>query len=236
MAAPHITLLEGTDRPYPAADINIVIDVIRAFTVTQIAFMRGVREIFLVNTTEEAFAMKRAHPAYLLAGEIEGFPIDGFDLDNSPARISTAEVAGKTLVQKTSNGVKATLLALNADTVLVTGLSNAKNAALYARRLAAAKPRCAINIVASHADDDDDRACAEYIRDVILGANQLDVEQIKRRIRESRPAQKFYDPNIPPTLDARDIDYCAREVACDFVMRVDKSTRPPRIVMQPMAG
>jgi len=235
MSPPAITIIQGTEAPYPAADINIVIDVIRAFTVAQIAFMRGVREIFLVNTTGEAFAIKRANPGYPLAGEIEGLPIDGFDLDNSPQRFSTADVAGKTLVQKTSNGVKATLLALNADTILVTGLANAGNAARYARGLAAAKPGCVINIIASHAGDDDDLACAEYILDVILDARTLDVEDIKRRIRDSRPAQKFYDPNIPAALDARDITHCARELHCDLVMQVDKRTLPPRIVKQPIA-
>ena len=230
MNPPAITIIEGTDAPYPAADINIVIDVIRAFTVAQIAFLRGVREIFLVNTTDEAFAIKKANPAYLLAGEIDGLPIDGFDLDNSPQRFSTADVAGKTLVQKTSNGVKATLLALNADTILVTGLANARNSALHARRLAAAKPDCTINIVASHAGDDDDLACAEYIRDIVLDARRLDPETIKRRVRDSRPAQKFFAPDKPAALDARDVDHCARELPCDFVMRVDQATRSPRVV------
>jgi 2-phosphosulfolactate phosphatase len=135
-------------------------------------------------------------------------------------------------VQKTSNGVKATLLALNAATVLVTGLSNARNSARYARQLATAKPGSAINIIASHPDDDDDLACAEYIRDIALDAQRIDVEAIQRRIRDSRAAQKFYDPNIPAALDARDITHCAREVACDFVMQVDKTALPPRIVTQ----
>lgn len=232
MTPPRITIIQGSEAPYPAADINIVIDVIRAFTVAQIAFMRGVREIFLVNTTDEAFAMREAHPDYLLAGEIAGLPIEGFDLDNSPQRVSTADIASKTLVQKTSNGVKATLLALNADTLLVTGLANARNSAHYAQRLAAAKPGCTLNIIASHPEDDDDLACAEYIRDLVLDAPNIDVESIKRRVRDSRAAQKFYDPNIPAALDARDITHCARELACDFVMRVEKSGRPPRVVAQ----
>ncbi len=234
MNLPTLSIIQGTDAPYPPADINIVIDVIRAFTVTQIAFMRGVREIYLVDTTDEAFALKQTNPGYWLAGEIAGLPIDGFDLDNSPQRFSTADVAGKTLVQKTSNGVKATLLALNADTVLVTGLSNAKNSALHARRLAATKPGCTINIIASHAIDDDDLACAEYIRDIVLDTGNIDVEAIKRRIRDSRSAQKFYAPDKPAALDARDVAHCACEVACDFVMQVDQRTLPPRIVMQPM--
>jgi hypothetical protein len=78
-------------------------------------------------------------------------------------------------------------------TLLVTVLSNAKNSALYARRLAAAKiattrAGCAINIIASHAENNDDFACAECLRDIVLDT---------QRIRDSRPPQKFYDPNIP---------------------------------------
>jgi 2-phosphosulfolactate phosphatase len=226
-----LNIIQGTAAPYPAADINIVIDVIRAFTASHVAFLRGVPEIFLVNTTAEAFALRQQHPGYLLAGEIDGLPIDGFDLDNSPHTFSVADIAGKSLVQKTTNGVKGTLLALNAETVLVTGLSNARNAALYARQLAAGRSHCKINVVATHPQDDDDLACAEYIRDILLGANALRLEDIARRIRDSCPAQKFFDAAMP-AFNEKDIAFCTREVPCDFVMRVDRSQALPRVVKQ----
>lgn len=229
---PRISIIQGAQAAYPRADVNIVIDVIRAFTVAQIAFARGAREIFLVNTVDEAFALKRAHPGYVLAGEIAGLPIDGFDLDNSPQRMSTAEVAGKTLVQKTSNGVKATLLALNTDVLLVTGFSNAKNAATHARRLAAGRSDFSINIIASHPSGDDDLACAEYMRDILLGTNTVSAAAASKRIFNSPAAQKFFAPDKPAALDARDVDHCVREAACDFVMEVEKQATPPRVVMR----
>ncbi len=232
MSEPEVRIIQGTAGEYPAADINIVIDVIRAFTVGHVAFLRGVREFFLVNTADEAFALKAKNPGYLLAGEVEGLPIAGFDLDNSPYRFSVADIADKSIVQKTSNGVKATLLALKAPTVLVTGLSNAKNAALHARRLAGAAPRCAVNIIASHPKYDDDLACAEYIRDHLLGLNAVTLEDVQHRIRASEPVQKFFDPR-QPAFDERDIAFCLREVPCDFVMQVDKRQSIPRIVKQP---
>ena len=224
-----LRIIQGSDQDYPAADINIVIDVIRAFTVSHVAFLRGVREVFLVNTIDEAFALRSSNPSYLLAGEVAGLPIDKFDLDNSPHTFSEADVENRTLVQKTSNGVKATLLALNADTIMVTGLSNARNTAMYARGLAETKSRCTINIVASHAGDDDDLACAEYIRDILFGLNKVDVEDIKSRIRDSRPANKFYNPDNK-AFDIRDMDYCTREVDCNFVMEIDKKLSVPRII------
>lgn len=225
----NIQIIQGTEQEYPAADINIVIDVIRAFTVSHVAFLRGVREVFLVNTVEEAYALRKKNPEYLLAGEIAGLPIEHFDLDNSPHTVSLADIENKTLVQKTSNGVKATLLALNADSILVTGLSNARKTAAYAKQLSANKQGCMINIIASHAGDDDDFACAEYIQDILLGSNIIQAEDIKSRIRISRPAQKFYDPD-KVEFNILDMNFCTQEIECDFVMEVDKSLPVPRII------
>ncbi len=224
-----LAIIQGGDAQYPAADINIIIDVIRAFTVSHVAFLRGVREIFLVNTVEEAFAQRLKNPGVLLAGEVHGLPIAGFDLDNSPHTVSLADVAGKSLVQKSTNGVKATLLALNAKEIFVTGLSNAKKTALYARHLAAGMTHCRINVIASHPGDDDDLACAQYIRDQIFGLNQVPLAAVQDRIRTSRPAQKFFDKTQPEFND-KDMPFCTREVPCDFVMQVDRSQPLPRIV------
>jgi 2-phosphosulfolactate phosphatase len=233
MSAIDVRIIRGAAGEYPASDINIVIDVIRAFTVSHVAFLRGAREFLLVNTAEEAFALKAQNPAYLLAGEVAGLPIAGFDLDNSPHTFSQAVIEDKSVVQKTSNGVKATLLALNADTILVTGLSNAKNSARHARQIAGNLPRCSVNIIASHPDYDDDLACAEYIRDHLLGLNTVKLEDVQNRIINSQPAQKFFDPQAP-AFDERDIALCAREVPCDFVMQVDTHSALPRIVRKPV--
>ena len=232
-----LNIAQGTTTAYPAADINIVIDVIRAFTVSHIAFMRGVREIFLVNTVDEAFALKAQHAGYLLAGEIGALPIAGFDLDNSPHTFSTADLDGKSLVQKTTNGVKATLLALttlttlDAPTVFVTGLSNARKTARHVQRLASSIPNCRINIIASHPQDDDDLACAEYIQDQLLSRNSIPVEAIQSRIKNARSARKFFDPE-QAEFNEKDIAFCLRVLDCDFVMQVDNNARPPRIVKQ----
>ncbi len=233
----EVRILQGQDAPYPHADINIVIDVIRAFTVSQIAFSKGVREIFLVNTVAEAMALREAQPGLLLAGEIDGLPIDGFDLDNSPYTFSKAELTGRTMVQKTTNGVKATLLALNAPVILVTGFSNAKTTALHARKLAQEKAgqpgrenkTCTVNVIASHPEDDDDLACAQYIRDILLGENAVQLADVQRRIQQSSPAEKFLDP-AQPEYQTEDIPFCTQEVNVDFVMEVDASLPLPKIV------
>jgi 2-phosphosulfolactate phosphatase len=229
-----IRILQGTDQTYPAADVNIVIDVIRAFTVAHVAFARGVREILLVNTVEEALALKSRRPELLLAGEIKGLGIPGFDLDNSPYRVAQAELAGRTLVQKTTNGVKATLAALAARHVFVTGYSNAGNTARHVRQLLTGSGLRTVNVIASHGQDDDDLACAEYIRDRILELQQVPPEQVVDRIRRSRPAAKFL---VQPAgeFEPRDLDFCTQVRPCDFVMAVDRLSDIPSIRRLPMA-
>lgn len=225
---PEIRILQGADQPYPGADINIVIDVIRAFTVAHVAFRRGVREILLVNTVEEAMALKARDPDLLLAGEIKGLGIPGFDFDNSPYRVAQAELESRRLVQKTTNGVKATLAALAARHVFVTGYSNAMNTAGHVRQLLAGEGLRTVNVIASHAQDDDDLACAEYIRDQILGLRQLQPDEIVSRIRRSRPAAKFLA--VPSgEFDPRDLDFCVDAVPSGFVMEVDRMAKVPSI-------
>lgn len=225
---PDIRILQGTDQAYPAADVNVVIDVIRAFTVAHVALMGGVREILLVNTVEEALALRQHHPDYLLAGEIKGLGIPGFDLDNSPYRVAQAALVGRTLVQKTTNGVKATLAALAAHHVFVTGYSNAATTARHVRQLLTGSGLRTVNVIASHGQDDDDLACAQYIRDQILALGQVPAQEVVQRIRRSRPAAKFLVPD-PGAFEPRDLDFCTQVQPSDFVMAVDRTAAVPSI-------
>src|SRR5689334_4784583 len=80
----------------------VTIDVIRAFTTAAHAFAAGAREIFLVGTVEEALAFKAQYPGVLAMGEAGGLRPAGFDLSNSPVQAARADLAGRTLVHRTS--------------------------------------------------------------------------------------------------------------------------------------
>ncbi|WP_409288331.1 2-phosphosulfolactate phosphatase [Peribacillus sp. SCS-37] len=221
-----IQIFRGADPELPRADVNIVIDVIRAFTVAHYAFANGVRGIFLARTVEEARRYRSENPGYMLAGEIGGLPIDGFELDNSPVSLLKADLDGKYLIQKTTNGVTAALHASGARHVLVTGFSNARKTAEYVRNLTA-ENQGPINIIASHPSGDDDFACAEFMREIISGA-MPDADITAARIRNSAAAQKFAD-DACPEFDAADIVYCTKEEPSDFVMKVSYDRRIPMI-------
>jgi 2-phosphosulfolactate phosphatase len=222
----HIRIFRGNDLSLPGADANIVIDVVRAFTVAHYAFLRGAEKIVLVKDVEEALAVRSEHPGVLLAGEIGGLPIEGFDLDNSPCRFTDADLEGKTLVQKTTNGVKAALHSLGAPLVLVTGFTNARATAEYLkRRFGGTDAR--INLVASHPTGDEDLACAEYIRDYIAGEG-VTCDEVRERIYGCETVKKFLDPSRPE-FNTKDIDHCALELPPEFVMAVHKEGQRPEV-------
>src|SRR5258708_36403000 len=119
-----------------ARGVVIVIDVIRAFTVAGYAFAGGARKLWLVRTTEEAQTLHEREPDALLAGEIEGRIIPGFDFNNSPAKIAQVDIRGRLLIQRTGAGTQGAVGASHAKHLLICALTNARATAAYAHRLA----------------------------------------------------------------------------------------------------
>ena len=164
----QVSIYQGRSTSPQAADITIVIDVIRAFTVAHYAFLQGASSIYLAETVEKAFQISEKQQELLLAGEVGGLPIEGFDMDNSPYDIKGKNLKNKTLIQVTTNGVRATLNNLSSEQVFVTGFANANQTALFINANAAETSK--VNIIASHPTGDDDLACAEYISSILKGS------------------------------------------------------------------
>jgi 2-phosphosulfolactate phosphatase len=206
------------------SDINIVIDVIRAFTVSHHAFLNGVKEIILTNNEEEALFLKRKNNEFILSGEVNGIKINSFEFGNSPYDLSSVNLNEKTLIQKTTNGVKVAISSLDTDNLFVTGYSNAFTTASYVKELLNTinKDTIVINIIASHPTGDDDFACAHYLKNIILdNVNELkDLEEsIVYRIVNSDAAKKFYDIKNKD-FSILDILLCSVQVKSNFVMQV----------------
>lgn len=209
-----ITIYQGHYPPPNPNGITVVIDVIRAFTTTHFAFTRGVTQIFPVETAEQAFAMRQQHPRALLAGEIDALPIDGFDFGNSPWEVDNADIAGRTLIMRTTNGMKATLNARPCAGLFVTGLISAQATA----RTIIARDPAHVLLVASHPTGDEDMACAEYLSH-LLGGPGISRDQAISRTLHARSAIKFLEGRNP-RLRAADIEMAARCEATGFAMEV----------------
>lgn len=118
-----------------AGGIVVVVDVIRAFTVAAYAFAGGASGLWLVRTVEQALALRERAPGALLAGEINGRSIPGFDLNNSPHRMARADVRGRCIIQRTGAGTQGAVRACNATHLLLASLTNARATARYAAAL-----------------------------------------------------------------------------------------------------
>lgn len=210
----NIIISQGHRPPANAGGVTVIIDVIRAFTTSYHAFKNGISRIWPVATAAEAFALKEQIPNAVLAGEVNALPIAGFDFGNSPWELSHAEVTGKPLIMRTTNGVIATLNAQPCEHLFVTGLVSAN---ATAQAILALAPKQVV-LVASHPSGDEDIACAQYIKG-LLGGEGISATEAQTRTLNAKAAAKFYNGSNP-RLRPEDIEMAAQYDIADFAMRV----------------
>jgi 2-phosphosulfolactate phosphatase len=152
------SLLEGARS---ATGHTVIVDVFRAFTTAAFCVAAGAREVVLVGAHEEALAMKRADPTLFLTGEIEGRPIPGFDVGNSPSAIERLDLSGRRVVQRTSSGTQGVVAATGADAIVLGSFVIAAATVRYLRERAQNVTIVAMGQNALE-DADEDLACARY--------------------------------------------------------------------------
>ncbi|MCL4333445.1 MAG: 2-phosphosulfolactate phosphatase [Candidatus Thermoplasmatota archaeon] len=87
----------------------VVADIFRATSNIVTMLMRGASEIVPVDEVNRALLLKRE--GYILFGEENLNPIEGFDYGNSPVETSGLDLEGKKVVLKTTNGTGAIIRA-----------------------------------------------------------------------------------------------------------------------------
>jgi len=216
----NVELAYGIASAPTARGHVVVIDVLRAFTCAAVAFSRGAKEIVLVSTTDEAFAMKRARPDVLMMGEVGGRIIPGFDFGNSPHDLDRAgeQLRGRALVQRTGSGTQGVVSARNADAVYLGSLPVASATCRHLRKIGAETVTLLAMGSPSRQDDPEDLACRAFMADVLAG-RAPDRDATIRAVRESPGGRAALDPNVDWTVPG-DLD-CATDVdAFDFAMPV----------------
>ena len=146
----------------------MIVDVFRAFTTAAFAVAAGAREIVLVSDHEQALAMKRADPKLFLCGEIDGRPIGGFDVGNSPSAIEHLDLEGRRVVQRTSSGTQGVVAATGADAIVLGIFVIAAATVRYLRVRARDVTIVAMGQNALE-DADEDLACARYLAAALRG-------------------------------------------------------------------
>lgn len=204
-----------------AADVAVVIDVLRATSTIAQALAVGYLRVLCCESVDAARRLRA--PGRVLAGEQRCVRVPGFELGNSPAALASAPPLGEELVLATTNGSPAIIAASRrADHVLVGCLLNL-------RALVGAIPTGSrVTIVCSGTDG---RAALEdvYLAGRIvaaLGGSRTDAARVAECV-----AERYATPLEPlaasanaavlrSTGQARDIDWCARESVLDGVPEV----------------
>ena len=180
----------------------VIVDVFRAFTTAAFCIAAGAREIVLVADHEQALALKRDDPSLFLTGEIDGRPIPGFDVGNSPSAIERLDLSGRRVVQRTGAGTQGVNAATAAREVVLGSFVIAESTVRYLRRNTDDVTVVAMGHDAAEKSDEDE-ACAGYIAARLTGA-ATDVAAVIASLWEDE------DPNWPDWFPRRDA-----ELACE---------------------
>lgn len=215
-----------------ARGVVVIIDVFRAFTCEPLMFRLGVRDIILEADIERC-RMIAAERNYLLVGEKDEVPIDGFDFGNSPCAIlaaGEATFAGRGVVHRTTSGVTGALIAYeHADEVL---LASYLNAAATADHIRHRRPDV-ISIVGmgirTQSPAPEDESCGDYIESLLNGRPYDHIAAVAD-ILASTTAQRFLVGDTP-YLPREDPIYALQRDVIDSTLRAER--RDGQIVAVP---
>jgi 2-phosphosulfolactate phosphatase len=200
-----------------AQGIVVVIDVLRAFTCAAMMFNYGISELVLVATADEAFEFRRRDPRYLIAGEIGGKQVDGFDLGNSPDEIiekGEHYFKGRKVILRSSSGTQgATALKANVQEIIVTGYLTASAVARYIRNKKENELIVTLLGMGSEGKEKstEDECCGNYIEHLLTGTTYDQVSALRECLDDPLIVRSLH-------LPSEDIVLSLQRDLFDFVM------------------
>jgi 2-phosphosulfolactate phosphatase len=213
----EIKRLVGIDGARAARGIVVVIDVLRAFTVSAYALAGGAKECILVPTIAEARALKAKIPGSVICAEEEALPVPGIPISNSPTQISAASLKDCILIQRSSAGTTVISAVESAEALYAASLVVARatvNACL-ARRPAT------LTLIAS-ADHPEDHACGAYM-ECLLRGEEPDIDLLLQPVRQSERFRRAASGRWPG-FPASDLDLSLVPDRFDFAMPATKQS------------
>jgi len=201
-------------------DTSVVIDVLRAFTTSAYSFESGAKEIYPVSTVEEAFELQRELSGSLLMGEIDGVPVDGFDLGNSPTEVSTLDLSGKLIIHRTTAGTQGIFQSAQSKFIFPVSLCCVSATIAAVQSLGPKSLTLVQTGVFEGGWGDEDVACADLIEAKLRGS-EIDLNSIIERVKSSRSGLHYTDPEHP-IFPASDLELALQVDRFDFFMQVER--------------
>lgn len=209
------SLLGGAER---ATGAVAIIDVFRAFTTAAVLLAGGAKRIIMVSGVEEALALRSAGVGQLCVGEVAGRAPLHFDLGNSPFEALQAQVAGATVIQRTSAGTQGIVSARQATQIYAASLVTAK---ATSRAILKHSPQ-RVSLIAMGNDGltraDEDELCALHLRNLLQGRSGSPAG-IREVILAGPRIADFHDP-ANPHLHRNDLAIALDIDRYDFAIRV----------------
>ncbi|MGE4293176.1 MAG: 2-phosphosulfolactate phosphatase [Desulfovibrio sp.] len=183
------------------AEFVVVVDVFRVWASVFAVLDQGA-DVLLARDAQQALALRSEHPDWILAGEQLGVLPEGFDYPNSPSRLQSANLAGRTVVLATDAGTPAAFAVGDAGRVLLASFINASATAeclteskASAGWLLAPGERGEIRSL-------EDTMCAMFLKNAVEGyPNSYEV--LRKHLRGLPSAAMFFDSarDDAPELD-----------------------------------
>jgi len=216
----NIKILHLIEGARAARGLTVVIDVFRAFSVACYAFDRGAERIIPVGDIDIAYALKKAHPEYILIGERNERKAIGFDFGNSPTHILHENFTGKTLVHTTSAGTQGLVNAMNADEVLTGSFVNADAIIRYIQNSCPSEVSLVCMGYSAQYPVEEDTYCAEYIKNK-LEDKEIDFQSMKQKIK-SGSGKRFFEDQKQDFAPSTDFELCLELNRFNFIIRLYK--------------
>lgn len=214
-----IEILYGLEGAKTAKGLAVVIDVFRAFSTACYIVKNGVKKIIPVGDITTAYRLKKETGDFILMGERNGYIQPGFDFGNSPFQIKNFDFTDKTVIHTTTRGTQGITAAYNAQEILTGSFVNAGAIIKYIKKY---KPQN-VSLVCTGTDDhkilDEDAACAQYIKNALLGKPN-NFSEIIKHLKTTGHADNFFDPTVeshPP----EDFEMCLALNKFNFILKVE---------------
>ncbi len=225
-----IQILELIEGAKHAEGLTVIIDVFRAFTTECYCFDGGAEKSYPIGSMEDAFALKKKHPDWVLLGERKGAKVEGCDLGNSPWDATNYDFRGKTMIHSTSAGTQGIVNAANGRVQqIVTGsLVNASAVCSYIR----AQDPETVSLVAMGkagvSSVPEDLIAARYMRALLEEDTSYDIREEIAYLKD-HGGEQFFDPALAHIFPREDYPLCVAYDRFPFVLRVETEDGAPVI-------
>ncbi len=225
--------VSGAKKVAEGEYVVVVIDAVRASCFIVEALARGVSYIVPVSKVKEAWSLKEKMPDALLAGEVGGDKIEGFDLGPSPLKLRELDLRGRIIVYRTSSGTQVLYALRGCDEVYVASFPNIGAVGRHVYRRAVELERDIVIVLAGFMGERfalEDFLCAGGVVSYLPGGAELSDEALAAKLLFKAYEDKVFElvtksksaVHVSKLGYRADIEYCSKVNLYSIVPQMKK--------------